>query len=476
MPSLYLPITSQPRELDARLLLGLCAAERGWTALIGFKGAFRGEMGALEPGYVLAHNARQNPKNFEIFTDFGNRVIVLDEEALVRQSDEIFIKKHRQGAFDNVARVLCWGDDDKQMWERKSPLPCPSQAVGNPRIDLLRPECRELFRAEADALNDRFGEFVLLNTNFPSVNNIAAQGRGVRLADWAMDARGKEIEEAFLSNKRATFEATQALIKPLADAIAPITLIIRPHPNEVHEPWVKAAADAPNVKIVFEGGVIPWLLAATALIHNNCTTAIESAVAGTPVLNFRPWVSDDYDNPMVHDFGLDCADATALAAAIREIKADSASELPNAAKIKLRHHILSCDGALSIDRIMDSFESVAGANQSSPRASWIKRKLLHWRSRRLWAIRLASWYFTAEGRKKRRHLTENFAELDPWEFDFSILSNSLDQLNLHMRQFPPLSEKRIEARIDAFVRATGRFSDVRAKRRNDGMVELSTHM
>lgn len=473
MPRLYLPIASQPRELDARLLLGLCAAERGWEAFIGFKGAFRGEVGTLGPGYFLAHNARQNPRNFDILTDFGNRVIVLDEEALVRQSDEIFLKKHRKGAFDRVARVMCWGADDRHMWERQHPLPCPVDAVGNPRIDLLRPEACAMFRADADALTARFGDFVLLNTNFPSVNNITAQGQGVRLAAWAMDDRGRQIEQAFLDNKTATFAAMQALIEPLARAIAPVKLIIRPHPNEVHEPWVRAAAAAPNAHVVFEGGVIPWLMAALALVHNNCTTAIESAVAGTPVLNFRPWRSDDYDNPMVHDFGRDCPDADTLAATIREVHAHGGHGLDDAARDRLRHHIESVDGALSVDRIMDILERDARDMPSPPRAGWTRRAGHHWRTRRLWATRMAALHLTPQGRRKRDHLRTHFPQQDIRELDFSVLSNSLSQLDLHMRQFPPLDEAAIRDRIAILSQATGRFGGVRATRRRDGIVELS---
>ncbi len=246
MTRLYLPITSQPRELDAKLLLALTACERGFECLLGFKGTFRGEVSVLKPGFFLSHTARQNPDNFEILRLFGNRVLVLDEEALVRQSDEIFLKKHRHGAFRNVSKVLCWGDSDKQMWDdMEERIGCPTVSVGNPRVDLLRPECKKLFYARVDELRKRFGDYVLLNTNFPAVNNVTPQGEGVLLAAWAMNDRGREIERSFLANKRSTFEAMQKLIYPLAEAIAPLKLIVRPHPNERHDVWQEAAKPPP---------------------------------------------------------------------------------------------------------------------------------------------------------------------------------------------------------------------------------------
>ena len=43
--------------------------------------------------------------------------------------------------------------------------------TGNPRFDLLRPGLRELYRPDAEALRARFGDFILINTNFARYNH-----------------------------------------------------------------------------------------------------------------------------------------------------------------------------------------------------------------------------------------------------------------------------------------------------------------
>ena len=168
MPNLYLPITSQPRELESKLLLALFAKEKGLRPVFGYKSAFHARFASLPPGFFLAHNARQKSEKIERVQKFGHRVIVLDEEALVRQSDEIFLKKHPQDAFDHVFHVLCWGQDDREMWDRNDlKVAGVVEIVGNPRMDLLRPELAPYYRARVTEIRARYGDYVLLNTIFP---------------------------------------------------------------------------------------------------------------------------------------------------------------------------------------------------------------------------------------------------------------------------------------------------------------------
>ncbi|MEC9342936.1 MAG: surface carbohydrate biosynthesis protein, partial [Pseudomonadota bacterium] len=350
MKNLYLPVTSQPRELESRLLLALHASEAGIRPFIGYKSVFRARRVPLPPGYFLAHNARQKPEKLGRLARFGHSVLVLDEEALVRQSDDIFLGKHEKDAFEFAHHVLCWGQDDADMWARSDfDLGCGTSIVGNPRMDLLRPEMAAYYAPAVERLHATYGAYVLLNTNFPTVNNFVEGEGGVAMANWALDGEGERERQAFLANKRKLYEATLALVRPLAEAIAPLALVVRPHPNEDHTPWHEAVAGIDNAHAVFEGGVNPWIFGATAMVHNSCTTAIEAAVAGVPVLNFRPWQSA-HDNAFAHAVGMDCKDAAAIAGALKAIQSGGEGRSPEQTKL-LRHHLVSVDGDFSCQRI-----------------------------------------------------------------------------------------------------------------------------
>jgi len=115
-------------------------------------------------------------------------------------------------------------------------------------------------------------------SNFPTVNHFVAWSSTLKLAKSVTDARVIEQKSEFLSHKQALFERFQLLIPKLAQAIAPLALVVRPHPSERHEPWLDAVSGAPNASVAFEGSVVPWIAAARALIHNGCTSAVEAAV------------------------------------------------------------------------------------------------------------------------------------------------------------------------------------------------------
>ena len=50
-----------------------------------------------------------------------------------------------------------------------------------------------------------------------------------------------------------------------------------------------------NVHVISEGSVIPWLIASKFVIHNGCTTAIESFLLEKHVISYRPYVDALYD-------------------------------------------------------------------------------------------------------------------------------------------------------------------------------------
>ena len=182
--SLYLPVENLARELDGKLLLALVARERGWRPVIGYKAAIHDQRSILPPGIYLSHSARRGKAVFfERFGRYGHQSVVLDEEALVRQTDEIFLNKHEKDAFNKVRLVLTWGEDDAELW-RKFQRGGPERIVvtGNPRMDVLRPDLRAFHQPKIDSIRERFGDYVLLNTNFATVNHYVPMSSTLKLS------------------------------------------------------------------------------------------------------------------------------------------------------------------------------------------------------------------------------------------------------------------------------------------------------
>lgn len=464
MVNFYLPVTSQPRELDAKLLLALVARERGHEAWIGYKSAFQDRLASLTPGIFITHNARQNTGRVRLTRDHGHRVFVLDEEALVRQTDEIFIKKHPEGAFASVSKILCWGQENFDLWEHYGINAEGGKAiVGNPRFDLLRPEIAGLFASQVDCIKARFGDYILLNTNFPTVNNLTREGGGVRISGWAMDQRGQELSDGFIANKRAMFNAELALLRPLAAAIFPMSLIIRPHPNEDQTPWIDMVCEIPNAHVVFEGGVVPWVLGASALLHNNCTTAVEAAAGGVPIINFVPWTSE-YDNALASSFGPSCATLEGIIAALTDIRKKGATGLSQSELDLLRHHVASIDGALSCERIVELAEGEDNTMQGVVGNRWgAARSLAQAWMHLLWLKRFLKLYRSKRGRRRRTYLKESYPTLRIASLDYEQLDYSEGKFDLLMRQFPPLEAAVLNDKIRRFSEVTGRFGLLKAE-------------
>lgn len=472
MTWLYLPITSQPRELDSKLVLAHAARAAGLRPVIGYKSSFMTRLARLQPGIFLAHNARQKLGRLGEVSHFGHAVVVLDEEALVRQSDEIFWKKHPENAFAHVDKILSWGTDDAALWPRYGVAkPEEVAVVGNPRFDLLRPELAHFHSAEVAALHERFGRYVLFNTNFPTVNNLTPQGGGVRMAEWAMDAKGQALNDRFLSFKNEMLAATCALIAPLARAIAPLSLVVRPHPNEDHAPWLRAADGQENVHVIFEGNVVPWLIGAEALVHNNCTTGVEGVAAAKTVLNFVPFRSE-FDNPLFHAFGTDCADAAEIAAALSRGAAETEARQA-ADRDRLRPHVASVDGPLSATRIA-ALIAQGGPGLAPARGPGVLARGLSTaqvEARR--QLRLLSWKATKRGKAKRRLLAERHPHTTPDMLDAEQLRYSPQQLDLMMRQYPPLDLAAVDARLARLAEALGHAAPFRAKPLPGRLVEIA---
>ena len=364
--TLVIPVETINRELDAKLHLALRAVQRGWNVVLGGRANLNHFIPQLPPSLYISKGLRVGNKHILRFMEsFGHVPVALDEESLIRQSDEALLMMLDEETFNRPRLLFAWGQSNAEVWKRfKGYRGTPILEIGNPRMDLLRPELADYFHGEVQSIRDRFGDFVLVSTNFSMVNHFIADHVRFATAGDADAARADALRDGLIAHKRLIFDAFIAAIPEIARAVAPMTLVIRPHPSENPGSWEAAAAGLSNVSVIHEGPIGPWLMAARALIQNGCTSAVEAGVVGTPALAFRPHVSEQFEVELSNRVSRDCRSLPELVAALKSLPPKG--PLPDRQLAYLRTHIASVDGDFSSDRLLDALDAHAGRLAAPP--------------------------------------------------------------------------------------------------------------
>ena len=171
--TLIIPVENQVRELDAKLLLACVAAEHGFASVLGSKQYLYFSMPRIERGVFIAKSMRaRSTLMFDIIRSLGNDIVACDEESLVRYASPGYSAwRFSASTFNFIRYLFAWGEDDAEMFNRYPGNKSTKVFVtGNPRADLLRRDVRGYFSDEVEQLRARFGDFILVNTNFSFVN------------------------------------------------------------------------------------------------------------------------------------------------------------------------------------------------------------------------------------------------------------------------------------------------------------------
>ena len=81
-----------------------------------------------------------------------------------------------------------------------------------------------------------------------------------------------------------------------------LNYIVRPHPVSDPNYWLTAFSKFRNVHVIYKHSVEPWLMGASSVISCGCTTALQAAIAGTPVYHF-PSIRDKVSKSIAASLG-----------------------------------------------------------------------------------------------------------------------------------------------------------------------------
>ncbi len=356
-----LPCETRAREFDAKLLLACHIAESGLPAVVGAKKVIDKMAPSLPRGiYIGKSMTVRSTTVLRMLRRLGFTVTAWDEEGLVWATPELYrLTKLDTQALQEPHCIFAWGEANAAaIRDHPGFTDAPVYLTGNPRTDLLRPALRGLFDGQANDLRARFGKFILINTNFSRINHFyPGESHLLNLLEAQKEQKTDRSDPklGMAAHKKSIFEYFLKMVATVAEQFPEVTVVIRPHPSENHATWIEATHHCNNVQVIYEGNVVPWLMAAAVTVHNSCTTAVESFLLDRIALAYCPVTAEAYDHALPNDLSIQCEDLPALLDWINQALVDHASLDAQHIRQRMdlaRHHLASYDGASSCERLV----------------------------------------------------------------------------------------------------------------------------
>ena len=310
------------------------------------------------------------------------------------------------------------------------------------------PELRDFYHEDAKRLRDEYGKFILINTNFGQINHYFSHLGEMKAA---VEGRGPSADNPFDVGrgrlKVQLFERFKQMLPRLCEAFPEQHIVLRPHPSENHEPWLAIKERHPNLQVINEGSVVPWLLAASVLVANGCTTLIEAAVLGLPSVNFRPLSEPGLEDPLPQHFGHPAEEIDELVETLRAILSGPGQqgEVNTSDQQKvLQHNIAALEGPFAADRMVDVLRN-AGYRDRQPAATPLPEYL---------SGRLHTGLRTAVKQVNMRR------------------PGHRNNIRYHDHRFPPIRVEELQRRINRMGELTGRFDKVRISQTSRHMYRI----
>src|SRR5581483_8352036 len=204
--------------------------------------------------------------------------------------------------------ICTWGDFQRDYYLPAARVSSAVRTTGHPRFDLYKRRFRGLYDDDVNRLKARYGKFLLFNSNFSTA--IDPEGFHNQFSDEAGYSETDPTARLRFIGRWSKFSRTLPefvyLLHTLAIKRPDVTFVIRPHPSDNIGFWKAAFRGVKNAPVLLEGTVAPWLLASHVMLHDGCTTAVEAAMMGCPIVNFSPVDAPEHEFYVANLFGRRC--------------------------------------------------------------------------------------------------------------------------------------------------------------------------
>ncbi len=298
---IIIPVETKSREFYGKLFLSLHFLKKGFPVLFGDQSKLWNYCDLVNNSvYIDKSIASTRVEWFSKCEKIGHEICSWDEEGLVFFEPWMYRKLRIDSkALDKAKIFFAWGEVQRDaILDEYHDVKYKIILSGNPRFDFLRKELRIFYKDKVEFLKRRFGKIILVNTNFAFYNHFKTQEElRSMLALYPLSGEIGYLD-GWIAMHRDAHHAYLAMVPELIKKFPEHTIILRPHPSESHAPWKELANKHQRLHVDSTGNVHEWILASEAVIHFNCTTAVEAYLLGVPPIAYRPKRYPRYENPL----------------------------------------------------------------------------------------------------------------------------------------------------------------------------------
>ena len=279
-PRICLIVDNPLRDLDGLVLLAWHLARRGAEVYLVPMYAQGFDVPPIAPDLVVTNYVR--PNNRDLLLQYRRRGIlvgVLDTEGAAGKNADQFAGMVARMDCASFINVYCvWGTEQYDAFRRAEIVPSDRlRLTGCPRFDF----CAMPWRAALP--KPTHSSFILLNTNFPTVNPRFSRGSEDETKSMVAAGFTEVFARTFIADARRAYEGILNTTEQLARDFPDAKFVLRPHPFEDATAYLRLRG--PNLSVHQEGSALEWIALCRLLIHQNCSTALEAIMMGVEPLS-----------------------------------------------------------------------------------------------------------------------------------------------------------------------------------------------
>ena len=364
--NIYIKIEVKRRELEPRLLLAMAAAERGHQVLLGASNLTLDlvKQKKLKPGIILENSIAPSKKRINQLKAYKKnncKITVIDEEGgFINNNFNTWIKERfSPQSVELTDKIFTWGTMDyKKFVNYFKKFKNKFSPTGNPRIDFWRKEFDYFYKNQKlDQIKSK-DNFILLASNFGALFHEHRTWQEINLLrELNLFDRGRE---EFLIYEFKSFQIRLAakfvkVFRKISKKFNNLKIVIRPHPTESTKAWKSIIGDDKNIHVINDGAIGKWIRKANLVIHNSCTSGVESYVTNTPTIAYRP-LKSNFEKKFPNSLSVNIFDEQNLLKKIDQII--NKKKNFNTKTKKLSNYFYNLEDNFAFDNIIKEWEKI----------------------------------------------------------------------------------------------------------------------